>query len=275
MTTHSLTTDPSAARFRDLVAAEWIKLWSQRSTYCLLALAGLAIVGLNVNDALADHRLWQDVTLEPDTDYAPIALASAFTLNAGLVLSLVAGTLGAGIVVSELSSGLIRSTFVAVPSRRAVMAAKATVVTSVLLVFGALVSSVSFWATQTILDDVGIGSSLSYPGAWRIIVASTLLAPIAALVGMAIATVVRHTATTMVATLSALIMVPLFLDERHHLGAAVRHALVLPAWERLTDVATWANSAHPATIVGSWIVFVAWTLAAGIIAVTALHRRDV
>jgi hypothetical protein len=275
MTASTRTTDRPASRFGDLVAAEWIKLWSQRSTYCLLALAGLAIVGLNVNDALADHRLWQDVALDPTTDYAPIALASAFTLNAGLVLSLVAGTLGAGMIVSELSSGLIRSTFVAVPSRRAVMAAKATVVTSVLMLFGAIVSSVSFWATQTILDDVGIGSSLGYPGAWRIIVASTLLAPIAALVGMAIGAVVRHTATTMVATLSALIVLPLFLDERHPLGAAVRHALVLPAWERLSDVATWANSAHPATVAGSWLVFAGWTLAAGIIAVTAVHRRDV
>lgn len=265
----------NGARFRDLVAAEWIKLWSQRSTYALLAVAGLAIIGLNVNDALADHRLWQDVVLDPDTDHGPVALAGAFTLNASLVLALVAGTLGAGVVVSEFSSGLIRSTFIAVPSRRAVMAAKATVVTSVLAVFGAVVSSVSFWATQAILDDVGIGQSIGYPGAWRIVVASTLLAPIAALVGMAIGAVVRHTATTMVATLSALIVVPLFLDDRYHLAAVVRHALVLPAWQRLVDVAWWANTAHPATVAGSWLVFAGWTVGATAVAVTALHRRDV
>jgi ABC-2 type transport system permease protein len=269
------TTDHPASRFRDLVAAEWIKLRSQRSTYWLLALAGLAIVALNVNDALADHRLLQNVIVDDNTDYVPRALASAFTMNASLVLSLVAGSLGAGIVVSELSSGLIRSTFVAVPSRRVVMAAKAAVVTSVLVLFGALVSSVSFWATQTILDDVGIGASISDPGAWRVVVASTLLAPIGALVGMAIGAVVRHTATTMVATLSALIVLPLLLDERYQLAAIVRHALVLPAWERLTDLNPWTNSAHPATVAGSWVVFVGWTLAAGIVAVTALHHRDV
>jgi hypothetical protein len=43
----------------------------------------------------------------------------------------------------------------------------------------------------------------------------------------------------------------------------------------LSDVAPWANSAHPATVAGSWLVFVGWTLAAGIVAVTAVHRRDV
>jgi hypothetical protein len=102
-----------------------------------------------------------------------------------------------------------------------------------------------------------------------------LLAPIGALVGMAIAAMVRHTATAMVATLSALIVVPLLIDESYYFGAIARHALVLPAWERLTYLESWTNIPYPATVAGSWIAFLAWTLAAGLVTVTALHRRDV
>lgn len=41
----------SRARFRDLVAAEWIKLWSLRSTYWVLGLGALVVIGINVNSA--------------------------------------------------------------------------------------------------------------------------------------------------------------------------------------------------------------------------------
>ena len=42
------------ARFRDLVAAEWIKLRSLRSTYWVLALSALVVIAFNVN-AACDH----------------------------------------------------------------------------------------------------------------------------------------------------------------------------------------------------------------------------
>lgn len=45
-------------RFGDLVAAEWIKLWSLRSTCWGLAVTALIVVGTNVNSAISDMNNW-------------------------------------------------------------------------------------------------------------------------------------------------------------------------------------------------------------------------
>jgi ABC-2 type transport system permease protein len=277
-TRESSTTEP-AARFRDLVTAEWIKLWSLRSTYWMLGLAALAIVGLNVNAAYADLLLWRQDPAHNKADFIWGSVNAAFTSNASLVLLLVAGSIGASVIASEYSSGLIRTTFVAVPARRSVMTAKAAVVTPVLLLFGAVVATVSFWITQAILAGEDVGLSITYPEAWRVVVASAVLAPIAALVGMAIGTVVRHTATTMVTTPFVLIVLPTFLTEDRYLSATLNHAMVLPAWQRLVEIGPIGQGPHsgpyPTTAGGSWLILAAWTCAAAAVAVTALHRRDV
>jgi ABC-2 type transport system permease protein len=283
MTTQTLTRDSStaqpAARFRDLAAAEWIKLWSLRSTYWILGLSALAIVGLNVNAAYADLLLWRRDPASNKSDFIWGSVNAAFTSNATLILMLVAGSIGASVIVSEYSSGLIRTTFAAVPARRSVMAAKVAVVTPVLLLFGAVVASVSFWITQAILAGEDVGLSITYPEAWRVVMASALLAPIAALVGMAIGTVVRHTATTMVTTPFVLIVLPTFLTEDRYRSATIKHAMVLPAWQRLVEIGPIGQGPHsgpyPTTVGGSWLVLAAWTVAAAAVAVTALHHRDV
>lgn len=62
MTTLTLAPDaPRTAtvprgRFRDLLAAEWIKLWSLRSTPWVLGLSALAIIGANLNAAVRRSR---------------------------------------------------------------------------------------------------------------------------------------------------------------------------------------------------------------------------
>ena len=48
------------ARFRDLLAAEWIKLWSLRSTSWTLALVTLYVAGVSAYASLADYRNWPD-----------------------------------------------------------------------------------------------------------------------------------------------------------------------------------------------------------------------
>lgn len=277
--------DEGPARFRDLVAGEWIKLRSLRSTYWVLGVAALVIVGFNVNHALSEARNWDAAAAHPLPDgFAPdsiwAAVGSAFTTNANMVLLLVAGCVGASVVVGELSSGLVRTTFIAVPARRSLMAAKVAVVAPVFLAFGTLVSGLSFGLTQAILSREDIGLSITHPGAWRIVVASALAAPVAALVGMAVGAVVRHTATTMVTTPFVLVVLPTFFDELRHQQATLKHAMVQPAWQRLTEIgpieaAQATASPYPWDAAGAWVVLAAWAAVAATIAVVALHRRDV
>ncbi|MFC3578018.1 ABC transporter permease [Streptomyces yaanensis] len=262
------------ARFTDLLAAEWIKLRSLRSTYWALGATALAVIAFNANAARTDYN---EVT---GVDSAHWALRDAFTPGAAMMLLLAAASIGAITVVGEYSTGLIRTTFAAVPDRRALMTAKVAVVTAVMTVYGAVIAGMSFAATQAILDGRGKAVSLGHPGALRVVVASALLAPVCALAGMGLGALIRHSATTMVLTTFVLLLLPSFITERYHWTACVRNALPFNAWVRLVDIGYGHHpftlaSRYPTTVTGGWIVFAAWALVTAVVTVVAVDRRDV
>ncbi|GGO58619.1 ABC transporter permease [Streptomyces lasiicapitis] len=264
-----------AARFRDLLAAEWLKLWSLRSTPWAYLVTALAVIGFNVGQAYDTYRYWSTEAAGDRDKFIRdgIPLAEAFTSNAVLIHVLAAGAIGAVTVVGEYGSGLIRTTFAAVPARRSVMAAKVVVVAAVTTVFGALVALVSFFSTQAILNGRDIGVSLDHPGALRVVVASALITPVAALVGMAIGTLLRHMGSTMIVTVATLLVLPMVVSPDRHWSALIAHALPFPAWRRLTEPGGHL-AAYPWSEGGAWTVYAVWALAAAAVTVCSVHRRD-
>lgn len=272
------TVSETPARFRDLLAAEWIKLWSLRSTRWTLPLVFLFVVGVAVNASLADHRNWPRYTegrREMFHLYGPVR--GAFPEAGYLLLILASATIGALTVVGEYQSGLIRATFAAVPARRAVVAAKAAVLAGVMLSFGAVTASTSFWASQAILADRNAGWSIGEPGVLRAVVASAVLVPVCALVGMGLGALTRHAAGAVAAATAVLVLVPMVVDsDEHRWIAELYNALPLTAWLRLIEVHpdVISRDPYPATITGSWLTLAAWSLAATLAAITLIQRRD-
>ena len=128
------------------------------------AIGALAVIAFNVGTAYDTYRYWPAAGRGGSgADFVRdgIPLPEAFTANAAMVMMLVpVGAIGALAVIGEYSSGMIRTTFAAVPDRRSVMAAKAVVVTAVTTVFGAVVAVASFGLTQAILrPDAGMSIS--------------------------------------------------------------------------------------------------------------------
>ncbi|WUR78305.1 ABC transporter permease subunit [Streptomyces phaeochromogenes] len=267
-------TEPRA-RFRDLVAAEWIKLWSLRSNTWAFVIGALAVIGFNVGTAWDTHRYWtaQDARSRADFVRDGIPLSIAFTANAAMILMLALSAIGATAIVGEYRTGMIRTTFTAVPARRSVMAAKVWVVTAVTTVFGAVVAAASFGLTQAVLSARHIGVPIDHPGALRVVVASAFLAPVSALLGMALGTLIRHSAATMTANVVILLLLPLVFSADRHWAAVVDHALPTGAWIRLVDADQQAV-AYPWTLTGAWTVYGVWALAAAAVAVTSVQRRD-
>ncbi|WP_306326473.1 ABC transporter permease subunit [Streptomyces venezuelae] len=263
-------------RFLDLVASEWVKLRSLRSTWIAYGTAALAVLAFNGGTAYDTATYWteEDAAHRADFIRDGIPLQLAFTGNAAMVMMLALGALGALAIVGEYSTGTIRTTFAAVPARGAVMGAKAVVVAAFAALFGALVAGGSFFLTQAILDGKGLGVPLGHPGAGRVILASALLAPVCALAGMALGTVVRHTAATMITTVGVLLVLPIVLTDGRHWSATAGHALPYRAWLRLVDVRS-LPADFPWTTGGAWTVYVVWTLAAAAVAVVGVRRRDV
>ncbi|XVQ07353.1 ABC transporter permease subunit [Spirillospora sp. CA-255316] len=269
-------TEPRA-RLRDLAAAEWIKLRSLRSTWIAYAATALAVIGLNAGTAYDtySHRTKQVANDRAQFVRDGIPLQIAFTANAAMVMMLALGAIGALMITGEYATGTIRTTFAAVPARRSVMAAKAVVLTAVTTVFGAFVAAVSFGLTQAILHGRDVGVSIGHPGALRVVLASALLAPVGALVGMALGTVIRQTAPTMIASVGVIVVLPIMVTDDRYWSAVVGHALPFEAWLRLVAVdLTPPPTPFPWTIGGAWTVYTVWALAAAALAITSVHRRD-
>lgn len=274
MSTADLT-EGLGPRFRDLLAAEWTKLWSLRSTYGSLALIMMSAICFSLNAALADHRNWPSYDADRRALFYP--LRDAFPQQAYLFIMLAAGSIGAITIVGEYSTGLIRVTFAAVPARRAVLTAKIAVLFAVTTVIGAIAAGTSFGLSQAVLSGRQAGYSVTSPGALPAMAASVLLVPLCALVGMGIGAVIRHTAPTIVTTAVTLLLLPTAFDDHSKWPAAINHALPLSAWEHLIDTRpapTWAQTPYPATTPGSWIVYATWPMVASIVAAVIVRRRE-
>lgn len=279
-TPHATATTSTAvgeppARFPDLVAAEWIKVRSLRSTPWVIVLVTLVVTGVAAARALADYNNFPSYDALTQRDH-PFSLGDAFPAEAYLTLMLAAVAVGAIATVSEYGSGLIRTTTVAVPARGAVVLAKAVVQAVLWTVVGALVALCSFLVSQAILGGRDAAIPISDPDALRAFAASALLGPVCALVGLGLGVLIRHSATTVVAGSFVLLLLPVFFSSRKPLSAAFANAMVRTAWQRLAQIyGTPAEAYNGATVAGSWTVYALWPLVALALALVVVRRRDV
>lgn len=185
--------------------------------------------------------------------------------------------MGALTVVSEYSSGLIRTTTVAVPARGSVVLAKAAVTAALWTAVGTVISTGSFLVSQAILSGRHTEVPLTHPGVIRALVASALLAPVCALIGLGLGVLLRHSAATMVTSVLTLLMLPPMFSESDRWSADINHAMVSAAWKRL--VQSWepdpGSLGYTATVPGSWIVYALWPLIMVALAVLVVRHRDV
>ncbi|MFI9365682.1 ABC transporter permease [Kitasatospora sp. NPDC053057] len=263
------------ARFGDLLAAEWLKFWSLRSIPWVLGISTLVIIAANFKAARYTHDTYTPGDGDPAV-MAQTALNDSFHVGSADIMMLVAGGLGAIVIAGEYATGLIRTTLAAVPDRRAVLLAKAGVLAAVMTGFGAVAAGVSFGLTQAVLADRGIGQSIADPTAFRYVAAAALFAPVCALVGLCLGTLIRHSAGAVVGTVVVLFLLPSFVTERYRWSADVLHALPFPAWQRLarTTLAGLRPTDYPATVAGAWTTYAVWALASVAIAMVAIQRRD-
>lgn len=268
------------AGFTDLLAAEWIKMRSLRSTYWVLLLAAVVAIAINVNAVHSDLPYIDQPkpTLPGETPYAYDPLFHGLNSIAADVMALAAASFGAITVFGEYATGMIRTTFAAVPDRRAVITAKVALVTVITLALGAIVSVTSFFTINAMLASRDVGLSISDPGCLRAVVAYALVIPVCALIGMAFGAVLRHATASIVAVVGTLFILPmLFGGDRYRFLREIGNHLPLAAQGRLAlnpDSST-SLGAHPGTITGSWIALAAWALVSVIVAVTVVRRRDV
>ncbi|WP_327675089.1 ABC transporter permease [Kitasatospora sp. NBC_00458] len=267
-------------RFTDLLAAEWIKTRSLRSTYWMLALSALVALAININAVRTDlpyidHPPAQAPGMPP---YSYDPLWHGLGSIAASVMGLAAACFGAITVFGEYATGMVRTTFAAVPDRRGVVTAKVVLVTMVCLVLGTAVSLTSFLTTNAMLASRGIGLSLSDEGCLRAVAGYALGVPVCALVGMAFGAVLRHATASIVGVVGLLFVLPMvFGGERYRWLKEIGNHLPLAAESRLAlnPHTTATLGEYPPTVPGAWIALAAWALVSAVVTVAVVRRRDV
>ena len=189
---------PGRRLMPDLLRSEWEKLRSIRTTFWSLIITVVAMVGIGAIVAAVHTGTRSGRGFD--------ALSGTFT---GVLLAQLAiGVLGVLTVTSEYSTGMIRSTFIAAPQRRAVIMAKAGVVGFVTFLVGTVASFASFFVSAAILSSHGTHLSLASPGALRSVIGVGLFLGILAVLAVGLGTIIRSSAGGIAALVGLLLVLP-------------------------------------------------------------------
>jgi ABC-2 type transport system permease protein len=253
-------------RARDVLAFEWTKLRSVRSNYMTLLIAAAVTLGIT---AVVAQSMASGPAPPPS---GPVnALTSSF-LGYGEYTVLPVTVLSVLTFTSEYASGLIRTTFTAVPRRRVVLAAKAAVTGAAALIAGELLAFACFFLTQAILSRHQRGLALSHPGALRAVLAAGLVLAACAVTGVGVGAIIRHTAGAIAAAITVLYLLAVLClalpsPWRVRLG---RFTLPAAAY-RLVTVHPQPGLLSPGLSV---LVVIGWPAAALLAAALLITRRD-
>ena len=256
-------TVPVITQARDVLASEWIKVRSIRSTYLALIVAAAAALAIGIFSAATVKTNHIDTATFDPVDVS---------LGGLLVVQLAFGVFGALTISSEHSTGMIRTTFAAVPRRRAVLAAKAAVTGAIGLFAGEVISFAAFFAGQLLLSGKHLSVTLADPGVLRAVAGAGFYLAIVTLVGLGLGAIIRHTAGATAAVglifIQALLANLVFPDPNSEAG----HYVLLWAGQSISSIR--AHAAGYPAVGESFVVCTAYATVALVIAGFLIARRD-
>ena len=247
-----------------VIASEWIKFRTLRSTLAVLGAAVFVIVAIGLIVAYNTRHI--TTNLQPD-DLVPSA-----TMQGYLLAQLLVGALGIMFVSGEYATGMIRSTLAAVPTRLPVLLAKGAVFLTVAAATTLATCTVTFLGAQALIGHYRTGYSLSDPGVARVVLGTAAYLTLIGVIGSAIGWIMRSTPGALVAFAAAVLVLPvLFGRILGTWGKEVGQYLPSSAGGSFISSTRAAHTLAPWTglaVLGLWAV-------AGIgLAAVQLRRRD-
>jgi hypothetical protein len=205
----ALRHDTGHYRLTGVLRSEWTKLRTVRSAQglCLGFAVATMVTGVIFSGLQASQ--WARGTPSARTGFDPVNVSLATALTVG---QLAVGVLGVLCMTDEYSSGMIRSSLAAVPSRPRLLTAKAGVLASVTLVAGEAVTFATFLAGQAVLrSGTAPHAALGQPGVLRAVALSGSYLALLALLGLGIGIIVRNSAGAIAAYAGIVLVLPLLL----------------------------------------------------------------
>jgi ABC-2 type transport system permease protein len=253
----------------NVLRSEWTKLWSLRSTRWSLLVSFVAMAGLGPLVAAVQMSRWGQLQPHDRLSYDAI--------NTGVggyhLAQLTIGVLGVLVITGEYSTGMIRSSVMAVPRRLPMLWAKLIVFAAVTFVLMLIASLISFFAVQAIVTQHHVQHSISDPGALRTVVGGALFLTVLAIMCVGIGGILRNTAGGIATFVALLFVLP---GISAILPASVNNSIspYLPLNAGTTIASHSFDNAHHLAVWGGFALFCAYAAIAVIGAAVSLVRRD-
>jgi len=190
-----------------LLAAEWTKIRSVRSTLWTLLVFVVVAIGFSALVATVISNTWKNPGTHPNhitlvTDPTAVLFGAVFGLG-----QLAMCVLGVIVISSEYSTGAIRSSLLAVPRRIPMLTAKALIFGLLDFVVSAITVFAVFFITTAILRS-HISITLSTTGVARACIGGILYLTVLGLFSLAIGGLIRHTAGAIATVIALVLVVP-------------------------------------------------------------------
>lgn len=185
---------PAAAgrsiRLRDVFRGEWIKFRSVRSLTLTLTAAAVVTLGLGmIFSATAGSG--------EATPRAATGLVGPVELSLGAIelTALIVGVVGVLVSAGEYTTGLVRTTIMAVGHRLTVLTAKVGVVGMATALVMGVATVLTLWLGQAVYGGDQATLALTDPDAIGVVLGTTTYVTGVALIGLALGMIVRSTAS--------------------------------------------------------------------------------
>ena len=169
-----------------VMRSEWTKFRSLLSTLYTLGIAVALMTGL--------AALFSAITADQAGGFNPGDTAWSTSQGSAVFAQLAIGVPGVLMISGEYSTGSIRSSLTAVPRRLPMLWAKVIVFAAVVFATMLVASFASFFVGQALLNQSGMGVSLSDPNALRAVVGAALYRTVVGVTGVALGALFRNTA---------------------------------------------------------------------------------
>jgi ABC-2 type transport system permease protein len=246
------------------VTAEWTKLRTLPSTWRTAFMAVAISIGLGAILCISQANQWATMTAQQRHTFDPTACSLGGFFLVGAVLL---GALAVRTVTAEYATGMIRSTFTAMPRRRLVLAAKAGVTAAFAFPVALMAAVVSFELGQQVFAGKHLQASLGQPGVPKAVVFAAIAVSLVAVIGVGLGGLIRHTAG---ATTALVLIIVGGVTLGQFLPSGLRQYLPGTALEAAVTVHRSAGLLRPGTALAVLALYAAIALVAA--SVRMAHR---
>ena len=260
------------AGFGGTLRSELTKIGSVRSTVWTLLVLFAVSVGIGAAASRLSATGWSNT---PPAQRTPLDATQVSMVGLLVLGPLVIVVLGALVLSAEYSTGMIRTSLIAMPRRGVLYLAKAAAFAAVALVVSLATALTAFLLGQSLLASTHQSATLAGPGVLRAVIGSALYITLCGLFAFAAAAIIRNTAATITAMIGLLFVLPVLVNLLPWSNDLVRWLPTSAA--RAISATIWnagPQNSHLFSPGGQFAVFAVYTAVLLIVGGLLFRKRD-